>query len=247
MLGLSSYGEAFKEVTHSSIEGVSKFLKVTCSPLLEELGMWAHDRIRIWRFINLCNVLEKAKGKVVYEEGEIKMVNPRIGLAIAENASLIEEAEIQEMWAGLFAASMSPDGKGDSNLSFVNILKQLTTLQVRILKYAYENTKKVIYDNGLVSGCKYCITLEEAYSLFQINDLNLLDRELDLLRYLGLIEEGINLGKKDVEINLSLTSLGIYFVSKCQGESYLDTSTYMTEREFYAHPEYQTSSFLALE
>lgn len=247
ILGLAPYGESLKIVTKGGIEGISKFLDITCRPLLEEFGLWARDNFRVWRFKNLYNVLSKAKGKVTYQEGQIMMVNPQLGYAIAENASLVEDDVIQDMWAGLFAASISSDGKDDSNLIFINLLKQLTSVQAHILRYAFDNCRKVKYDNGLITGCKFSITLEEAYTLFQINDLDRLDRELDSLDSLGLINGGLSLEDKDLEVDLSLTSLGIYLISKCQGNSIIDYSNFITEQEYKAHPEYHAGGYLAIE
>ena len=240
IFGLDSYGESLKSITESGIKGISKFLDITCRPALEELGLWAKDYVKIWRFKNLYNVLERARGKVAYQDGQIMMVNPRVGISVIDNASLAEEEEVQEMWAGLFASSISPDGKDDSNLLFVNLLKQLTSTQARILRYAFEHSKKVLYDSGLVIGCNFNITLNEAFDLFQIDDINRLDRELDSLRSLGLIQHGLNLNFDDEKpkVNLSLTSLGIYLVSKCQGESSLNTNGFLTEEEYKKSPEY---------
>lgn len=247
ILGLAPYGESLKIVTKGGIEGISKFLDITCRPLLEELGLWARDNLRVWRFKNLYDVLSKAKEKVTYKDGQIVMVNPRLGYAIAENASLVEDDEIQNMWAGLFAASISSDGKDDSNLIFINLLKQLTSVQAHMLRYAFDNCRKVKYENGLITGCKFTITLEEAYVLFQINDLDRLDRELDSLNSLGLIDGGLSLEDKDLEVDLSLSSLGIYLISRCQGNSIVDYSMFITEQEYKAHPEYHSGGYLAIE
>lgn len=239
ILGLASYGESLKIVTKGGVDGISKFLDITCRPLLEEFGLWARDHFRVWRFKNLYNVLSKAEGKVTYQEGQIMMVNPRLGYAIAENASLVEDDEIQDMWAGLFAASVSSDGKDDSNLIFINLLKQLTSVQAHMLRYAFDNCRKVIYDSGLVTGCNFSIPLEEAYTLFQINDLNRLDRELDSLRSLGLIDGGLDLDDKNLTVDLSLSSLGIHLISRCQGNLFIDHSNFITEQEYKKHPEYR--------
>lgn len=247
IFGLAPYGESLKIVTKGGVDVISKFLEITCRPLLEELGLWARDRFKIWRYKNLYNTLSKAEGKVDYQDGEIRMVSPRLAFTIAENASLEEEGDIQEMWAGLFVSAMSSDGKDDSNLIFTNLLKQLTAIQARMLKYAFDNSLKVLYDSGLITGCKFCITLDEAYTLFHVYDLNKIDRYLDSLRSLGLIERGFCIGDESLTVDLTLTTLGIYLIDRCQGNSSIDTSLFISEQEYGEHPEYQTSSFLEID
>lgn len=53
------------------------------------------------------------------------------------------------MWAGLFATSFSEDGKEDENLVYISILKQLTLVDAKLLKYACLNCKKHIFSNGI--------------------------------------------------------------------------------------------------
>lgn len=244
IFGLAPYGESLKIVTKGGVDEISKFLEITCRPLLEELGLWARDRFKIWRYKNLYNTLSKAEGKVDYQDGEIRMVSPRLAFTIAENASLEEEGDIQEMWAGLFVSAMSSDGKDDSNLIFTNLLKQLTAIQARMLKYAFDNSLKVLYDSGLITGCKFCITLDEAYTLFHVSDFNRIDRELDSLRSLGLIDGGLDMKDKSLTVNLTLTSLGIYLLARCLGDLSIGTSNFITEQEYRKHPEYRTPTMI---
>lgn len=213
ILGIAPYGDVLKITTEGVIKLVSNFLNITCRPLLEELTLYVKDNIKIWRLKNLFNTISKAEGKIDYLNGEIVMVNPRIGYLIAENASIVEDDELQDMWAGLFASSASSDGKDDSNIVFINILKQLTMFQANVLKYTFNNSRKVRLNNGLIVGSELCKSINEVYDLFQTRDINKIDRELDSLRSLGLIINGICFDS--LIADLSLTSLGIHFVSKC--------------------------------
>ena len=215
ILGIRPCSDALKNVTDKGLQAFTFFLQKTCEPLIEEVGLMLRDRFRVWRFKNLYDVLSKAEGKVSYQNGEIVMVNPRVGYLIAENASIVEDDELQDMWAGLFASSASSDGKDDSNIIFINILRQITVFQANILKYAFDNSKKVRLDNGLIVGSELCRSIDDIYKLFHLYDLNKIDRELDSLRSLGLIINGICF--KDCMADLSLTSFGIHFVNKCQG------------------------------
>ena len=69
-----------------------------------------------------------------------------------ENGSWSERDEVQEMWAGLLASACTEDGKDDSNLLFMNLLSQLTGVQVAILKYGCEKAQKFKTQAGWIAA-----------------------------------------------------------------------------------------------
>jgi len=144
ILGVKPIAEAINTSVSKTFEGAEGFLKRVCAPALEELGLGVKEKVRNWRLNNIVKFLEKSQGKLIYDDDKLK-INPRIAISIIENASLNDNDEIQEMWAGLFAASCSSSEQSDENLIFINLLKQLTIAQARILKYACENTKKYCF------------------------------------------------------------------------------------------------------
>lgn len=118
--------------------GVKSFLKVTCEPALTELGQMLKDKVRIWRLNNVLKVIEKSKDKFEFKDGEINIkFHPKVALAIIEGCSNEEDDNLQNMWAGLLSTSIS---YSDGNLIYVNLLKQLTVAEVRILNYACEQS-----------------------------------------------------------------------------------------------------------
>ena len=54
------------------------------------------------------------------------------------------------MWGGLLASSCTTDGDDESNLIFINILSQITSLQAKIINYACEKVKKHVFKSGFV-------------------------------------------------------------------------------------------------
>lgn len=247
VLGLAPYAESVNTVTKGGVNMVGQFLSLTCKPLLEEVGLWARDRFRVWRYENLYNVLEKAAGKVDYMNNQVVLVNPRVAFNIAENASLVDDDEIQELWAGLFISSASSDGRDDSNIIFSNLLKQMTSLEARILQFAFDNCVKVKFDNGLIMGCRYTTNIDTIFDLCQISDLDRIDRELDALRSLGLILNGIPICNDDLEVDLTLTALAIHLVARCNGYSSVNSSLdFISEQDYMEHPEFHVPEFLQL-
>ena len=195
LLGTKPIGDAANTAVEKSFQGIEGFLKSVCVPALDEVGLLLRDKVRHWRLNNILRILDKAKGKLHFENDELKIqAHPRVALAIIDNGSLIDNDEVQEMWAGLFASSCSKDGQEDENLIFVDLLKQLTVAEARILKYACESTRKIIYKNGLITGDDLTLDCKSLIEITGINEIHRLDRELDHLRSLELIGSGIGSG-----------------------------------------------------
>ena len=148
LLGIKPIADAVNKTVEKSFQGIEGFLKSVCVPALDEIGYLLRDNVRHWRLNNILRIIEKSQGKFHFENEELKIqAHPRVALAIIENGSLNDNDEIQEMWAGLFASSCTKDGQEDENLIFVNLLKQLTIAEARILKYACENSRKIFQES----------------------------------------------------------------------------------------------------
>ena len=171
ILGLKSYGDALNK----SVEGVYKVFSIVCKPVLEELGQMAKDKVRVWRLNNIHNILEKANSKFEYKDGEIDLkINPKVALAIIENGANEDNEDLQEMWAGLLASSPSKDGLNDENIIYVNVLKQISSIEVKILKYVCEHSRKFEPVPGIL-GAYIEISEETLIALTGISDFNQLE------------------------------------------------------------------------
>lgn len=187
ILGIKPVTEATKIAIEKSFNGLSAFLEAVFLPGLQELGFLMKDQVRLWRLNNALKVMDKARGKLSFKNDELQLsANARVGLSILEEASLIDDEELQDMWAGLFASSCTNDGKDDSNIIFVDLLKRISIIEARILKYSCENSKKWIFKNGLIIGQELFVTLEELKEITGIDDIYRLDRELDHMSSISL-------------------------------------------------------------
>lgn len=111
------------------------------------------DKVRYWRLNNISKMLLKAKGKMEFVDGKLELkANPKVAIAVMESSSYEEDDTIQDMWAGLFVSSCTEDGKDDSNMVFVDLLKSLNSIEARILQYACNNAPVKVYQNGLILG-----------------------------------------------------------------------------------------------
>jgi hypothetical protein len=219
-LGMDLLGiKPLSESTSTIVSGVGEFLKIVCVPALEEFGLLIKDKIRNWRLNNIASILEKAKDKLDFQEGQLQIkAHPKVALGIIENGSLIDNPEIQDMWAGLFASSCTVTGQEDGNIIFVDLLKQLTCCEAKIIKYACENSTKFIHLNGLITAEKLSIELQTLKDITNINEHHKLDRELDHLVSLRLLSMFSGFSVSDTKLNAEITPapLCLNLYVKCQ-------------------------------
>ena len=223
LLGLKPYGEAVKVATEGVVRGAEAFLSRLCNPVAEELGLLFRDRISHWRAVQAAKLAEKAeqKLKAIPNSDELR-APPRLVGKIIENGSWVDAENVQDMWAGLLASSCSKDGDDESNLMFIGLLSQLTASQAKILHYGCENAQKRPFSSGLVTAShELQIDFPRLIEIAGVNDVNRLDRELDHLRALGLMEAGIDENNVNPELmfpaSVTPTDLGLQMYVRCQG------------------------------
>lgn len=229
VFGIQPVSDAIKETTVKLFHGLETFLSLVFKPGLEEVGYMLKDKVRLWRLNNIFSVLNKAKDRLEFDGKDLQIkANPRVGLAIIEESSMVDDSELQEMWAGLFASSCSEDGKDDSNIIFVDLLKRISMVEARILKYACEKSKKKQFSNGLIISDSLIIALEELKKITNIDDIYRLDRELDHLSSLNLISGGpfgsgggfyASDSSLNAEITPSALALNLYYKTNSIGIS----------------------------
>jgi len=221
ILGIKPIGNSIETVTSKTMDGASSFLSRICLPAAEEFGFLLQDKVKNWRASNTKKILEKAEEKLSRNQNiknkDIK-AHPLIVWKILENGSWSEHNELHEIWSGLLASSCDEEGKDDSNLTFINIIAQMTELQVKVLNYACENSKFILRKAGVLSSEKLEVNLDLLQSITNTNDLGRLDRELDHLRNIGILKElsgGLNV--EHLIADISPSDMGIHLYARCQG------------------------------
>jgi hypothetical protein len=142
--------------------------------------------------------------------------HPRLVHAIVEQGSLADDSDIQDLWAGLLSSSCTPSGDDDSNLIFIDLLNGLTRLQAKILKYACEQAPKSLLPSGLIVPGPLPLSIADLRRITEEDDIHRLDRELDRLRTVGLLDGGIATNVRDY-VNLTPSSLALQMYIRCQG------------------------------
>lgn len=192
-------------------------------PAAEEFGLLLRDRVTYWRAVNLARIVQKTERKLKDSNQKEKLhAHPRLVSLVLEQGSWIETGEVQEMWAGLLASSCTKDGKDESNLIFMNLLSQLTSLEVKILNFACQKAQMEVDEIGLVTADYFKTTQAELISICEIDDVQRIDREIDHLNALDLIEGCFGMDEDEEEIDPSIayicpTALGINLYVRCQG------------------------------
>lgn len=196
-------------------ETISTILAKICYPVADELGEEFAVRVGNWRKRNSLKILERADQK--YNELGLNsryVVHPRLAHKIMEDGSWSEDDDLLMMWSGLLISSCSDKKLDDSNLLFINILSQLTSVQVRILNYVCENTDPKLSSAGWVHGSSITIKTEDLKKISEENDVHRLDREMDSLRSMELIQGGFPVEGKDAVIEPTGICLQLFVRSK---------------------------------
>lgn len=122
-----------------ALEPVNDFVKRIGGPLADELGEYLAAFVKPYRVAQQVKAMQKAK-QMLKEAGIApNAVPPRLLLPILEGASIEDDEDLHSRWAALLAnAASSPDSV---HPSYVEILKQLTPEDARLLDKLYDSCK----------------------------------------------------------------------------------------------------------
>jgi hypothetical protein len=218
ILGIQPIADAANKLVSASVDGAAAFLSRVCLPAAEEFGLLLRDRVHRWRTQNQVVLVNMAERKLA-ASGATEGVHapPRLVARIMDEGSWIPDSEVQEMWAGLLSSSCTESGDDDSNLLFVDLLSGLTKLQAKILRYGCETALKFASPTGLVYTQFLAISREDLFAVTAENDVDRLDREIDRLRELGLLDPHSGFHLTGDFVVLTPSSLGLHMYVRCQG------------------------------
>lgn len=144
---MSEVEESAKAVTETAklgttlveaTEKVGGFIaKVLDEPITEAVGMFG-DKLKFMRWKNKLKIVDNVN--VTLEERGIKNIRPippKIAIPLLEQATLEEEEELQDLWCNLIANSLDPNYKLEIRYAFIEVIKNITPLDAKVLKYIY--------------------------------------------------------------------------------------------------------------
>jgi Abortive infection alpha len=114
------------------------FARIMKEPIDSTCGMLA-DTLKFKRWERQIALMEKAE-KIIIEKKlnqSFRQISPKLALPIFQNASIEDEESLHDIWAKLLVASIDPDMK-NPRTAFIDIIKQLDPLDVKILKELFE-------------------------------------------------------------------------------------------------------------
>src|SRR5262249_23255855 len=136
------------------------------------------------------------------ENGQLQLkAPPRIIHEVIENGSLTDDDGIQKMWAGLLASSATSEGKDDSNIPFVDILRRMTSGQAKLIEHVCVQSDKGLAESGIVQLESFFLRYIEAQGILGCADVFEVKSNLGHMRSLGLLQGA---GAVILETNLDL-------------------------------------------
>ena len=184
------------------------FLGKAIGPTVEEFGQGLSDNLKLRRFKNQLNNLEKAKKIVEEHNVNVKQINLKALFPYLEGVSLEEDETLQEMWSNMFVNYID-SAKNLTMTVFPDILKQLSSNEVKMISFMSEN-------NGYIKSGPWGTSNKDFSGTYSLEEMGNLAR-------LGLIREVGNYslydGDKIEELNPEqyyLTELGHAFLNACK-------------------------------
>jgi len=185
---------------------------------------------------NQIRILKRAKNILATERLEPKAVNLKTFVPLLEAGAIEEDDEMAERWASLLASAANPAGKDTVEPAFVEILRQLTPIQARILDAIYQHIEQKQIpvaewnQRGILSdGLRQALKIES-------NQFQLAVDNLVRLRLIGFPAVGLDfIDNKDARFQLSNsdllcgTHLGHAFIRACRVRGAVSESVHVPE------------------
>jgi len=202
----------------------SFFAKVFKEPINEISGMIT-DKLRFIRWKRMVQMADEVN-KILEEKGveETRAVPPKIALPIFEEASLEDDPNLQYLWNHLLANAMNPTFNDELRYGFIDMIKNITGIEARILNDFYEVLRRENKLRPLQNVFQYSLTKEQIINALNISpevyavSVNNLMR-LQLLSP-AVLKGGVRMGSEPLTIYkgidaVTLTPLGVKFVEAC--------------------------------
>lgn len=113
------------------------------APISTSVGM-LQDKLAVVRWERQLRLADRVR-EITHERavsGQPTSVPPRLAVPIIENASLEEDNYLQDLWAHLLSAAMNSETNINVRNAFVDIIKQLEPIDVKILELCYKKYRE---------------------------------------------------------------------------------------------------------
>ncbi len=203
----------------------SFFAKVFKEPMNEISGM-IKDKFRFIRWKRMVQMADEVN-KILEDKKitETRAVPPKIALPILEEASLEDDPNLQYLWNHLLANAMNPNFNDELRYGFVEMIKEITGIEAKLLNEFYEVLRRKGKLRPLSDVFQYSLTKEQIMHVLRISadmyaiSVNNLMR-MQLLSPAILKSVSVPPGSEPLTIYkgidaVTLTPLGAKFVEAC--------------------------------
>jgi hypothetical protein len=194
------------------------FLRRICPGAAKEVRQLLRERLSNYRLECAVEIALHAEEMLVFEPGARKMrAHPSLVMRVIEDGSWAENDRIQQFWAGLLATSCTKDKDDVANQVFIELMSQLTPVQIRILGAACTTATTSLSEHGTVVAHPLVYSADEITQITGLPDLVKIARDLDHLAELGLVVQREKQSFFSVldEADITPTGLGLNLYARC--------------------------------
>jgi hypothetical protein len=200
------------------------FARVFNEPIEEVAGM-VTDKLRFVRWQRLVTMSDEVN-KILEDRGvsKTRSIPPKLALPIFEESSLEHDPNLQHLWNHLLANAMDPKFNGELRYGFVDMIKNITGIEVLILNNFYEILKRDGHTSDLSMITNYSLTKQQIMQTVGIEESSYQVCIFNLMRMQcigpAILKGGVLMGSEPMTIYkgadaVVLTPLGVKFVESC--------------------------------
>lgn len=207
------------------VQQLSPFFQKVLGESLETVGGIIADWAAFFRYRNLLFIRDRveeihSKRKL---EGKSISIPPRYAIPLIQAASIEDDPNLREMWAGLIANATDPNKSLNLSKLHIETLKSLEPLDASVIEYLYKMQAKVFMTSEEPAVNSQCIA--EALSI----DIEEIYISLQNIFRLGCLLDTAGTGTFDTQVpytaglrvknprsNFKLSNLGKVLYEACQ-------------------------------
>lgn len=150
-------------------------------------------------------------------------VSPGLLLRILEYGSKLSDERMAQCWAGILASSCLEGTRDEATGRFAVLLSKLDRDHISVLTVACTRARRAGWQEGFVFASELYAPLEEITNVAGIRNPVAVERTLNHLHQLGLMEKTVRpLGCAELDqVNITPTSMGLKLYARCCGDSEL--------------------------
>ena len=138
--------DALKVAMDSALVPITDIIGRLLGPAADEIGKGLQASVAGWTLKRQIRFWQRAERLIKEAEFEPKPVPPKIVFAIAQNAQIEDDDELQDRWAALLANAANPESEFEVETSFPEVLRQLSSREVKLLDAIFDFVSERLED-----------------------------------------------------------------------------------------------------